>query len=412
MHGGAACTMSNFHLKKICLVNNLFPPYAQGGTEVVVQQTIEILLQSNYRVVLITSQSDYPLSGRWSTDINDHLIIYRYKPKNIYYYTDGARKSLTSKLLWHGIDMLGSLDIKTIQSILRREQPDLVHGHNLKGISYAFPKACHQLSIPYFHSLHNYQLLHPFGTFTYQEKPPDFKPRLLAKLYRQINRIIFRNTAGVVSPTRLPLIIHQNAGFFSNIPTMIMPSPVTAPKEMYSPILDGKLKLVYLGALEEIKGIRTLINALLKILSQNVYLDIYGEGSLFHELQAATQKSSHIRFLGHLDDKDLLGKYDALVYPSICYETQGLSIAESLIRGTPVIASNIGSIPETIQNNSNGYLFTSGNEQELASLLLKCLREPKQLLSLRPAALQSGKQFNQNSYREQLLSFYNLSVSR
>ncbi|TAN58439.1 glycosyltransferase [Patescibacteria group bacterium] len=397
---------NDFLSKKICLVNNLFPPYANGGTESAVQKTIDMLRQNNYQVVLITSKPQQSAPGYWSVEENNHVTIYRFKPKNIYYYTEGGQKSIGAKILWHGIDMLSPIDNKIIKSILQREAPLLVHGHNLKGISYSFPRICHKLSIPYIHTLHNYQLLHPFGTFAGKEQPPNFKPRLFAQIYRIINRQLFKQTKGVISPTRLPLQIHNSCGFFSDIPSAIIPNPVSQAKILFSPLSDGKLKLVYMGALEKIKGIQHLVNAVLMLSPQKVTLDIYGEGSLLNQLRLSTKRASHIRFLGRLYDKDTLGRYDALVFPSICYETQGLSMAEALIRGTPVIASNIGSIPETVRNHVNGFLFENGDEKELSALFLRLIRHPKQLSNLRSAAIQSSKQFNENNYCQQLLLFY------
>jgi glycosyltransferase involved in cell wall biosynthesis len=89
----------------------------------------------------------------------------------------------------------------------------------------------------------------------------------------------------------------------------------------------------------------------------NWSLDVYGTGSLASSLKAGTTKNTNIHWHGYIEDKSVLATYDALVYPSRCWETQGLAMAEALAHGTPVIAARIGSIPETIQDGKNGFLY-------------------------------------------------------
>ncbi len=51
---------------KICIINNLYPPFARGGAEQVVKKTIDNLLTRGHRVVLITStpQGEYTRKKR------------------------------------------------------------------------------------------------------------------------------------------------------------------------------------------------------------------------------------------------------------------------------------------------------------------------------------------------------------
>lgn len=394
--------------KKILLVNNLFPPYVYGGTEAAVQRTIDVALGAGHRVVLVTTQPDRPRTGRWEKEQRGNLTVYRIRPKNVYYYTAGGGKSVPMKLLWHAIDMAGFFDARVIREILAAEKPDLVHGNNLKGITYAWPRVCESLGIPYVHTLHNYQLLHPFGTFTLPERPPDFRPKIFARLYRGVNRLLFRSTSAVISPSKLPLQIHQQVGFFRGIPSIVTPNPVAAPGKILTPMQDGKLKLVFLGALEEIKGIRGLVQTVAGMRDGRVTLDIYGEGSLRHEMGQLAAGVAHIRFFGSTKDFDVLGSYDALVFPSICNETQGLAMAEALVRGTPVIAANIGSIPETVVDGKNGYLFPAGDWAALRMLLADFVLHLHKISDAREGALQSGSRFTESSFRGALLAFFSI----
>ena len=60
---------------------------------------------------------------------------------------------------------------------------------------------------------------------------------------------------------------------------------------------------------------------------------------------------------------------DAVVVPSLVWETYSIVAREAMSLGIPVIASRIGALPEAIRDGENGLLFTPGSAQELAAIL-------------------------------------------
>jgi glycosyltransferase involved in cell wall biosynthesis len=390
---------------KISLVNNLFPPVLQGGTEVVIQTTIDVLRQRGHEVNLITTHSQRSPNG-WEEDLSQGFPIYRFRPRNLYYYTEGVRQPVWKKMLWHALDLADAFDEATLTAILKKEKPDVVHGHNLKGMSFTLPRVCAKLGLPYVHTIHNYQLLHPYGTFWYNQSVPVWHPTWVARFYQSLHRRMLRTVKTVISPSRLPLELHKQAGFFAQAQAHVLPSPVSIPRQRHNFIQPTLPSFVYLGALEKMKGIEILIQAALRLPAESFTLDIYGVGSLAQELKDLTRGAPHIRWLGHLTDKDVLASYDALLYPSICYETQGLSMAEALVRGTPVIASRIGSIPEMIADDVNGYLFASAQVDDLQKILERVIHEPEELRKLRKNTIQSAQAYGSDAYGPALEQIY------
>lgn len=392
---------------RICIVNSLFPPIAYGGAETVVQMTIELLVQAGHQVVFITTHPDKLGSEHWTVTKASGYTTYRFRPKNVYYYTDGSHQPVWKKLLWHGIDIFNPSDGRILRDILAVVKPDLVHGHNLKGMSYTLPGICSRLGIPYVHTLHNYQLLHPYGTFLYNESPPFFRPKIAARVYQLLNRYQFSHVSHVISPSQLPVDLHRQAGFFRNTPTSIIPSPVQEPLTRPQTSSNrSEVGFVYLGALDEHKGIHDLVKAVQGLPSSGWFLDIYGTGAAKEGLQQQLRHMKQVRWMGYLQDKSVLERYDALIYPSRCYETQGLAMAEALMVGTPVIAANIGSIPETVQDGINGYLFPVGQVSALTKKLQSCITHYDGLRTLRPKALESAKRFKIRDYQTALLRVY------
>ena len=62
----------------------------------------------------------------------------------------------------------------------------------------------------------------------------------------------------------------------------------------------------------------------------------------------------------------LLARAEALIFPSLWYEGLPRTIVESFACGTPVIASNLGSMAELVRPGKTGQLFEAGNAAQLA----------------------------------------------
>ncbi len=123
--------------------------------------------------------------------------------------------------------------------------------------------------------------------------------------------------------------------------------------------LDNDIKsgYIFVGRLEESKGIEILINVW-KELGNEYKLTVVGTGEL--EVKLMSQKlSSNISFLGkksHEETLRLISRSKYLIQPSLWYETFGLTIIEAMSLGIPVIGFEIGTRPDFIIHNVNGFL--------------------------------------------------------
>ncbi len=73
---------------------------------------------------------------------------------------------------------------------------------------------------------------------------------------------------------------------------------------------------------------------------------------------------------------------DLLVVPSLWAENAPLIVLESLAAGTPVVASQLGGLPELLRKNGGGLLFEAGNHQALAAVLTELVESPNHLHDL------------------------------
>jgi glycosyltransferase involved in cell wall biosynthesis len=128
------------------------------------------------------------------------------------------------------------------------------------------------------------------------------------------------------------------------------------------------------GRLEIEKGHRYLIKALslLKMSYSNIVTLIVGIGSLGQELVEMAQGlglKKEIRFLGERSDiPELLKIVDIVVSPSL---SEGLSISclEAMAAARLVVATEVGGIPELIEDKQSGVLVESGNPLSLAKVI-------------------------------------------
>ncbi|UCG34873.1 MAG: glycosyltransferase family 4 protein [Candidatus Omnitrophota bacterium] len=145
-------------------------------------------------------------------------------------------------------------------------------------------------------------------------------------------------------------------------------------------IPEGTAVITYVGRLEEMKGIETLIKGFSLFLKNGVKVRLLIAGK--HLASGEEYKMSlkrltvnlgiekYVDFLGHIaNPAEVYQLSDVNVVPSIWQEPFSRVIIESMSCGVPVIASLTGGIPEALTGEFQNFLFEPGNEQELADKL-------------------------------------------
>ena len=126
---------------------------------------------------------------------------------------------------------------------------------------------------------------------------------------------------------------------------------------------------LYAGTLLPFKGVGTLLHALAKAPPHPFH--ILGDGPLRigYERQARELGLTHVEFRGFLTGAELEATYASAAYavvPSECYETFSYAAQEPMAHAIPVIATQLGALPELVRNGENGLLFLPGDAEALA----------------------------------------------
>jgi glycosyltransferase involved in cell wall biosynthesis len=140
-------------------------------------------------------------------------------------------------------------------------------------------------------------------------------------------------------------------------------------KYSIQPSLPSDAPLIFLGRLEQVKGVHTAIKI---AKATNDSLIIAGNISSLPEerLYFENQIKPHIDmkqifYVGALDDdqkNQYLGKAKALLFPIEWNEPFGMVMVEAMACGTPVIAYKMGSVPEVVTENVTGSVVTNEDE--------------------------------------------------
>lgn len=137
-----------------------------------------------------------------------------------------------------------------------------------------------------------------------------------------------------------------------------------------------EIKVVYIGRLEEVKGIDILLQAFSMVKKEqiNCSLTLLGDGAYRNECENMVCEKGlqqSVFFEGFVLDKEkYMESADIFVYPSRWQEAFGISIIEAMSYGVICIASNVGGIPEILQDGVNGFLFENENVFQLKEKLM------------------------------------------
>ncbi len=145
--------------------------------------------------------------------------------------------------------------------------------------------------------------------------------------------------------------------------------------------LNAKV-IINIGRLVTQKGQRILLEAIPEILAEApyAYFLIVGDGSQKDQLKSQAKDlgiEEKVRFLGsRADTANLLRASDIFVFPSL-WEGQGLILFEAIFSKIPIVASNVGGIPDVIEDGVTGVLVKADDAKDLTRGILKVLKNPE-----------------------------------
>lgn len=150
-------------------------------------------------------------------------------------------------------------------------------------------------------------------------------------------------------------------------------------KKQYEPLINRKLKILFIGGLSQRKGISYLFEAV-EGLQDKVELTVVGHKAVDNcdALNLALEKHQWIPSLSHNQVLACMREHDVFVFPSL-FEGFGLVITEAMSQGIPVITTDRTAGPDVIDDGVDGWIVPSGSSESIKTVLIKILESPELL---------------------------------
>jgi len=389
---------------KILFLSNLYPPHVIGGYETLCMEAVDGLAKRGHEVSVLTSTYGY---DREITEGNIYRLLSLegdlqfYKMKDAWSYPQRKRRNL-----------------EHLRSLVAALKPDIVFIWGMWNMSNSLAYEAEKL----LGSRVVYYLANPWPIEAnmhqafWDAPATSFAKNIAKRIMRIPARMILRDEW-----TKVPLrfehapccsAAQRDQLLEAGVP--LLDAPVLyegvdltnylaqAENRTYEN-KDGKLSLVFVGILAEHKGVHTTIEALNQLSAEErrrVHLTILGKGheqyaERLRSLVSQYQLSDFVTFQSPIQRSELpafLGKFDALLLPSIWAEPLARIMQEGLACGMVVIGSANGGTAETIVHGENGLLFQAGDAADLAQQIKYLLTNPQMRRVLADGSVRTAKE--------------------
>jgi glycosyltransferase involved in cell wall biosynthesis len=325
------------------------------------------------------------------------------------------------------------------EAVVAREiasfRPQVAHVHNVFPLlSPSVIYACSAAGVPVVQTLHNYRLLCPVGTLFRSGRVCEDCVKTVFPWPGVAHRCYHKSALGT-AVVGAGLVAHRLLGTYTRrVDYFVALTEFAREKFISANLPQEKLKVIpnwlasdpgqgdgsgcyflFVGRLTAEKGVTTLLDAWRKVKPRAV-LKVVGTGPLEGAVAAAVEGVASVEHLGyqtHNESLRLIQKATALIVPSQWYEGLPMTIVEAYAAGTPVIASQLGSLTELVADERTGWLFQPGDSDALARKIEWAIANPQILPSMRLAARAEyeGKYTAEHCYR-QLIELYTCAIGR
>jgi len=350
-------------------LTTFYPPHSFGGDAMYIYRLSHALGDAGHHVDVIHCIDSYHLLHPAAPEVKfaDHPNVTRHGLRSGYGWLSPLLTQQTGRPY---------LKRGRIREVLNSKRYDVMHYHNISLLGPEIltlePDSGHVVKM---YTTHEHWLIcptHVLWKFNSQpcEKLACLRCTIMAKRPPQIwryTRLLARTSRHVdqfVSPSRFTANMHAERGFpqtVAHLPYFIeradrdWQDPGPRPQE--------RPYFLFVGRLEAIKGLQTLIQVWKRVVDFDLL--VAGTGNYEQELRDQAASNPRIKFLGALPQRELGALYVhalACIVPSLTYETFGIIIIESFARKTPVIARDLGALPEVIHDSGGGFVYRTDDE--------------------------------------------------
>lgn len=292
--------------------------------------------------------------------------------------------------------MPGLADLKAASAIARiaeTARPDILHGHGAKGGVYA-RLAGSRLKIPSLYTPHGGSLHYAWSS-----------PR--GALFLTAERLMLRRGSGLVFVCDYERRSFEEKVGMAGLPHRVVHNGLWPDEFAAVPLSPETRDLIFLGEMRHLKGVSDLLEALsLLKAAKPVTATLVGDGPDRREFEGLAQRlglADQVRFTGALPARQAFGLGRVMVMPSRA-ESLPYVILEAVAAGKPLIATDVGGIPEILPLRS---LTPSSDPKALSEAISSALAAPEERLAqARSLAEDAAIRFSAASMCGKIAGFY------
>ena len=403
---------------KIAIISSLYG-IEGGGSGVIAQHLVHGLLDIGHEVFVITMGK----TRHYTIEEEQGVKIYRFLPINLYSLEEKDMHPIWLKIIWQLIDIYNIHSASVFHQILLNEVPDIIHINKMRGFSGAvWSVSSHLYPGRVIQTCHDYESMSPDGIMRGLIGKMARDKKWPVRGYQIIRARLSSNVSIVTSPSKFTLERITDSGMFSYAHASVIPNThgwsntelKAIRSKNCSTTSESGVRYLFIGRLETEKGINELCEAFSQLFAfyPSIHLDIAGYGTLDNSLRKKYKDHPGIHFLGLVDGqskKDAFSRTTVVVVPSLVDEVFGLIVVEAFAFGKPVIASNIGGLPELVHDTETGWLVEPGNVQSLREKLESVIKLEPELLD---TISKNCKKFSFEYSREKVINKYEETYSQ
>jgi phosphatidylinositol alpha-mannosyltransferase len=183
--------------------------------------------------------------------------------------------------------------------------------------------------------------------------------------------------------------------------------------EPYDNLRDGTLNILFVGRLEERKGLIHLLKAYNRLRKRKVdaRLLVCGAGPKLREYKrfVGLRGIRDVEFLGRVSDEEKVRYFasaDIYCAPNTGQESFGIVLLEAMAAGVPIVASDIHGFKRVVERNVQGLLVEPRNPRALAAALYALARDPDLRQEMGDAGRARAPEFSWERVTERIVDFY------
>ncbi len=174
----------------------------------------------------------------------------------------------------------------------------------------------------------------------------------------------------------------------------------------------GRLEVVYVGSVTQMKGIFYLLEAVARLPENEFHLTVVGRYDAASELfRRYKARVDFVGYVMHDEVKRYLSAADVFVFPSLG-DSFGLSVLEALSHGLPVICSDHAGASDAIIDGENGFVVSVCSIDAIVEKLKYCRDNAEFMESARVKAYATAERYTWDAYRENIARFVELLKTR